>query len=278
MMNEKTTIHQRIQGWAVIVGNLVVITGAVASAIILILDYMQPEVTATLDRYYVRGTNYVADGAWLDKLQAHQGEEASQGEKDVSLPAEMWAKIGRLDEIRTVDIHNRSDLPVDLEVRMQNRKEAEEIEDEINYLSPSQSSFVLANASSNCAIGKDDLLISEDGYLIPEEVATLRLDRFPPDCKMHLYFLHVRAPRVQIEVYYDGRKARIYRVRRFYGSMSDYVSGMYDNQPWGFITRGLLPIVLGLIVLLVFFRWALKLLDAISRRRKKKKMKESASA
>lgn len=128
---------------------------------------------------------------------------------------------GKLGTLSYLEITNNSGLPVSLEIRIPKQRSME--------TSDQWPVFTTFAAEPGCHLKKEEIQLSNGGLLTGEQVGSVEIARFPPDCSLEVTIASSQVNELarfmngRVEVFYDGKKAEIDRPTKVYGVVGQYI-------------------------------------------------------
>lgn len=233
-MNKEIELD-RLEKASTLLRNVVLIIGALITAALFLADKLSSEVEVHALTLYLGGDNTI--------ISTPTG--IGENSKILSGP------LGTLSQVR---VTNKSKLPVHLEVRIPKSTESE--------TSSKWPQFTTVSTFPLCHLKNNEIKISGEGVLLPNNVGSIEIDKFPPDCVIEVVVSstkvdeNTRFMSGQIEVFYDGKKAEIDKSTQIYGWLGGYL-GLIERS--GFI--GVLALILfPIISLLLLIVWLMETL------------------
>jgi hypothetical protein len=223
---------ERIEKSSSIVRNLVLIIGAICTAFIFVSKQLNDELTVTNRILYFGGENTILASPILNS----------------NLKSKEKPYLGRLGTLSQLFITNNTKLPVSLEVRIPNAGI------EKNETTKQWDFFTTISVEPGCHLKKDEISISNNGLILPDKVGTVSINKFPPDCSIDITIASSQLDKARrfkcgdVEVFYDGKKAKIDYATTVYGKLGKYIDLIQE--------RGILGVIIFLIVpilLIIFF-------------------------
>jgi hypothetical protein len=239
MSKDKSISIEKAEKISSLIRNAVLIIGAVITAVFFLQDNLS-------DQFSVRSRTLYINGETTNISYAEVGKNVKE------------TKSGRLGTISRLDVRNKTQNSVSLEIRIP------------GIIDPDGTStkptgwpvFSLVAASPSCPIDKKEIQITNSGVFKTGDVGAITIAKFPADCALQVDISSTqisessRFMHTSINVFYDGKKAKIKHGVVLYGLFAEYIDRLEDG--------GLLEIVrfliLPLVLIFMLTGWIVKLL------------------